>query len=122
MPAFGFELADPEYYSEAQWGQMVQGLIRVLGKVGCIAKSLPEVSRRIPRYEERRVSRAPFTGNFTPQKRLFDQVTEGEAVGELNGDLEPCRVKHDGVVLTIAPVGELQVKQKMFAIAVPIHT
>ncbi len=120
IPAFGFELADPEYYSEVQRNRIIRGFLRVLGKVGCIAASSPEPDHHIPRYEDRRVNRAPKAGIFIPRKRLFEAVTQGVAVGELGGDSESCRAKQDGIVLTIAPEGQLQVKQKMFATAVPI--
>lgn len=120
IPAFGFELADPEHYSEEQWNRIISGLLRVLGEIGCIEVPISEVSRKIPHYEERKVSRAPFAGNFTPRKRLFDPVEKGDVIGELNGDPEPCLSKHDGIILTIAPEGQLQIKQKMFATAAPV--
>lgn len=120
IPAFGFELADPEYYSEGQWNRIISGLLRVLGKVGCIEVPVSEISHRIPRFEDRKVSRAPFAGNFMPRKRLFDPVKKGDIIGELNEDTKPCQAKHDGIVLTIAPEGQLQIKQKMFATAVLI--
>lgn len=123
ISAFGFELADPEYYSAEQWDQMIQGLLRVLGKVGCISISLPAVSRIIPRYEKREVHRAPKDGMFIPFKQLLKPVAEGEAVGELvyvDGEHESFPAPHTGAVLTIAPQGQLQAKQKMFATAIPV--
>ena len=120
IPAFGFELADPEYYSEMQRDRIISGLLRVLGKAGCIKMLVPEVSRDIPRYEDRKVRRAPSAGNFIPRKRLFDPVNKGDVIGELNGDPKECLAEQDGIVLTIAPEGQLRVKQKMFATVVPI--
>jgi len=123
IPALGFELADPEYYSEAQWDRVIRGLIRILGKAGCINPVLPEVTRQIPRYEDRKVSRALFAGTFIPRKRLFDLVSKVDVVGELvraNGECKAFYAEHDGMVLTIAPEGQLQVEQKMFATAVSV--
>lgn len=123
IPAFGLEIADPEYYSEVQWAQMLEGLLRVIGKAGCIITSLPEVSCIAPRYEQRKVYRAPKGGIFIPLKQIIEPVAEGEVVGELvyvDGRCELFSTQHTGVVLTIAPRGQLQVKQKMFATAVPI--
>lgn len=123
IPAFGFELASPEYYFEAQWGQIIKGLLRVLGKVGCIITSLPEVSCIAPRYEQRKVYRAPNGGMFIPRKQLLEPMVKGEVIGELvhaDGRHELFSAQHTGVVLTIAPHGQLQVEQKMFATAVPV--
>ena len=123
IPALGFELADPEYYSEAQWDQVLTGLLRVLGKVGCIITSLPEVTRHIPRYEDRKVLRATNDGTFIPLKQLLEPMAKREAVGEMvytDGEHKSFSAPHTGVVLTIAPQGQLQVKQKMFATVVPV--
>ena len=124
IPAFGLELADPKYFLEAQWSQIIRGLLKVLGKVGCLDLSLTRVGRRIPRFGQREIYRAPAKGIFIPRKLPLRSVAKGEVVGELiqEGDRLEFPAKHAGFVLTVAPQGQVKAKQKMFATAVPVFT
>lgn len=123
-PAFGCELADPEYYSETKWRQIIWGLFRVLRKLNSNDTSFSRINFAIPRYEQRKVSRAPFSGIFTPRKQLLEPVIKGEIIGELVQGNEKSELftEHTGAILTIAPPGQLNKEQKTFATAVPIFT